>query len=170
MKRILTAAAIITVCAALRAGFWTHNAIPDTELIKIQTSNISVELVAAPAATGSIPQVPTDDAPTVTVDIGSTAPEYIVLPPEEKPIPEELAIQAETPETIPLTAAISAAAPQGSDPYRKDVYPNNVYSEELSYNSNGELIGKTTICPASGWWSGAARASVQRTTACTSLA
>ncbi|MEG2013141.1 MAG: hypothetical protein RR063_08050 [Anaerovoracaceae bacterium] len=34
-----------------------------------------------------------------------------------------------------------------ADPYRTDVYPNKVYSEELLYDETGNLIGKTVTIP-----------------------
>ena len=34
-----------------------------------------------------------------------------------------------------------------ADPYHTDIYPNNVYSEELIYDADGNLIGKTTTYP-----------------------
>jgi len=44
----------------------------------------------------------------------------------------------------PSRQDIASAA---SDPYRTDVYPNNVYSEEYLYDVEGNLIGKTTTIP-----------------------
>lgn len=40
-----------------------------------------------------------------------------------------------------------SAPPAVADPYHTDVYPNNVYSEELIYDKGGNLIGKTTTIP-----------------------
>lgn len=43
------------------------------------------------------------------------------------------------PETSSTKSNVSSA-----DPYRTDVYPENVYSEELIYDAHGNLIGRTT--------------------------
>lgn len=41
--------------------------------------------------------------------------------------------------------------PSSTDPYHTDVYPENVYSEELFYDADGNLIGKTiTLSTESG--------------------
>jgi hypothetical protein len=55
--------------------------------------------------------------------------------------------KTETLETVPLLAATPTPAPQSGDPYHTDVYPNNVYAEELIYDAGGNLIGKTTTYP-----------------------
>lgn len=55
--------------------------------------------------------------------------------------------KTETLETVPLLAATPTPAAQSGTPYHTDVYPNNVYSEELIYNNDGELIGKTYTIP-----------------------
>lgn len=53
-------------------------------------------------------------------------------------------------ETFKSTKA-SAPTPTESissdDPYRTNVYPENIYSEKLLYNADGELIGKTITYP-----------------------
>ena len=55
--------------------------------------------------------------------------------------------QPEILEAVPLAATTSTPAPQSDDPYHTDVYPNNVYSEELIYDADGNLIGKNTTYP-----------------------
>lgn len=70
-------------------------------------------------------------------------------------------------EEIPKSAAATEATPttavatSSDDPYRTDVYPENVYSEKLLYNADGELIGKsytipTTFGPDTIWIDGRA--------------
>lgn len=49
---------------------------------------------------------------------------------------------------VPVPVGIEEATSQNtSNPYRTDVYPDNVYSEELIYDADGNLIGKTTTYP-----------------------
>jgi hypothetical protein len=52
-------------------------------------------------------------------------------------------IKSDTEVLMPLTQSASAV----SDPYHTDVYPENVYSEELIYDADGNLLGKTTTIP-----------------------
>lgn len=76
-----------------------------------------------------------------------TAAELNSTPPisqrtEEKP--ELIAVEVDTSTPAPPAPPASATT---ADPYHTDVYPNNVYSEELIYNGDGEFIGKTITIP-----------------------
>jgi len=67
----------------------------------------------------------------------------------------EIDALAITPETAHAPAPAEAPKPEipaatttgSSDPYRTDVYPENIYSEEYLYDAEGNLIGKTTTIP-----------------------
>lgn len=83
------------------------------------------------------------------------APEAVEITAEkEEPTTASVTVDEPSPVIQETPAAPSAAipAPQNSvpasaDPYHTDVYPNNVYSEELIYDADGNLIGKTITYP-----------------------
>lgn len=99
----------------------------DDESVLITTSSeakkISEDLTAEEEATAA--------TVTETAPISTVAVEPLVIVPSQ-----EL-----TPPPTPQTEAVSA------DRYYTDVYPNNVYSEELLYDADGNLIGKTVTYP-----------------------
>ena len=72
---------------------------------------------------------------TTTTTVSNTA--------EASPAAEETIQSAARPKATPATAATTSS----DAPYRTDVYPENVYSEKLLYNADGELIGKTITYP-----------------------
>jgi hypothetical protein len=110
------------------------------------------------------PQTGADEEVCQEANVSATAAVIteLVEPPEEPAVitlVEQIEPSAEkkdivaAPENTDVPAAELPIAPThlapsiAADPYRTDIYPSNVYSEELIYDADGNLIGKTTIYP-----------------------
>lgn len=145
MKKLLTAAILLTACAALCATMRSRNG--EIETVRGNTTMS----VTTPAPT----EMP--EPQTVCLAQNSELTEMA----EEEKVPAILASatpvyipeETSTPETEPaakaaeLPATSQTPSSNSTDPYRTDVYPKNVYSEELIYDADGNLIGKTTTYP-----------------------
>jgi hypothetical protein len=62
------------------------------------------------------------------------------------PVAEPAVTAAEPSATVQVIASQTTPS-SGTDPYHTDIYPENVYSEEFIYDTDGNLIGKTTTYP-----------------------
>lgn len=150
MKKLIVITLVIAACAALCAPVWPRSETGEVSTAKIekQTSTICAETSEEPEKTVE----PNQTAETMAVlmtekEEMDSAAELNSTPPifqrnEEKPEIIAVEVDASTP-TPPVPAASTTTA----DPYHTDIYPNNVYSEELIYNADGELIGKTITIP-----------------------
>lgn len=148
MKKLLTAAILLATCAALCAAVWSRNGEAET---------ISSDTVMSATAPTETPEPQTvclaqnseltetaeeEKAPAI---LASATPVYI---PEETPMPEaEPAVTAAEPSATVQVIASQTTPSSGTDPYHTDIYPENVYSEEFIYDTDGNLIGKTTTYP-----------------------
>ena len=148
MKKLLTAAILLATCASLCAAVWSRNGEAET---------ISSDTVMSTTAPTETPEPQTvclaqnseltetaeeEKAPAI---LASATPVYI---PEETPMPEAEPVvsAAELPATT-QTSASQTPPSNSTDPYHTDIYPENIYSEELIYDTEGNLIGKTTTYP-----------------------
>lgn len=156
MKMKTRSVLAITACTVLCALVWAW--VPTGGEVTEQMPNAAVS--AETAAAESVPEITlsSDDEP-VRIAIQSEPNEG----PENLTAEEEVAAMTIT-ETEPFPAAavepsvivssqelIPAPEPQtatvSSDPYHTDVYPDNVCSEKLLYDADGNLIGKTITYP-----------------------
>lgn len=145
MKKLIRTAVIITACAGLCAGVWPQNGTPKEVPPEPVKSAVSAKLptMAAPACAMPVEgaslqaTISTEEESrvTTTATVSNTANAY--------PAAGETLQSAATPKATPATAATTSS----DDPYRTDVYPENIYSEKLIYNTGGELIGKTITYP-----------------------
>lgn len=144
MKKLLTITLVIAACAALYAPVWPRMDAGE------ELPAAAVEMRTAPVCAEIFPEQRTPAVQTETAEELMAekeevpATEVVTTPaPTEAPEPESQAIEAESETPAPTPQS----APAASDPYHTDVYPNNVYSEELIYNEDGNLIGKTATIP-----------------------
>lgn len=132
MEKMLIGAVTIAACVALCAAVW-----PQTGAVEEVRHEANVSVTAATVTELVEPH----EEPAVITSVESMEPsagkEDTVAAPENVDAPA-----AELP-TAPAQTAPSTAV----DPYHTDIYPNNVYSEELIYDVDGNLIGKTTTIP-----------------------
>ena len=156
MKKATANAFAIAACAALCALVWAW--VPTGGEVTEQMPDAAVSAEAAAA----------ESAPEITLS-SDDEPVLISMQTEPNKGPEDLAAAEEaTAMTVTETAPIPAAAVEPpvivtsqeptppstsqteavrADPYHTDVYPNNVYSEKLLYDADGNLIGKTITYP-----------------------
>lgn len=145
MKKLIKTAVIITACVGLCVGVWPRN-------------DASMEVPAEPAKSAMSAKLPTVAAPACAMPVEGASLQATISTEEESrvtttttvsntaeasPAAEETLQSAATPKSTPATAATTSS----DDPYHTDVYPENVYSEKLLYNADGELIGKTITYP-----------------------
>jgi len=143
MKRIVAVVVMIAACGALCALVWPQSSTGEKVSAEVVSSAISAEEVGAKASsepTADTLELPTEptaekgkqfdgDSPAATSDAMSVP----------KPAPK----LTESP-TLAIPATTTA---YGADQYHTDVYPENVYSEEYLYDSEGNLTGKKTTYP-----------------------
>ncbi|MEG0598076.1 MAG: hypothetical protein RR502_08530, partial [Oscillospiraceae bacterium] len=105
------------------------------------------------------PLVIAHDPLCVAAEMPTAMPQSTTVPITDSSPVDESAVQ--TSDSLPKIEAAIPAAPEAktplqpaqsasgasADPYHTDVYPNNVYSEELLYDETGNLIGKTVTIP-----------------------
>ena len=132
MKKMLIGAVTIATCVALCATVWPQTGAGEEAR---QEAHVS----ATAAAVAELVEPPEEPVVTTMVEFVEPSAEKkdIVATPENADAPA-----AELP-TAPAQPALSSTA----DPYHTDIYPNNVYSEELIYDAGGNLIGKTITYP-----------------------
>lgn len=125
MKKLIAATLTIAACAVLCVGLWPRN--PE-----------SAELVARPPQTELYVELVLITAPApittaaVTTEKEETPARNVTPPPEPICTPEEkIKVTAAEPVTPSPTAQVQTPPPTSADPYYTDIYPNNVYSEEL---------------------------------------
>ena len=132
MKKMLIGAVTIATCVALCATVWPQTGAGEEAR---QEAHVS----ATAAAVAELVEPP--EEPVVTTMVES------IEPSAEK---EDAAAAAENTDTpaVELAAAPAQSAPStAADPYHTQIYPNNVYSEEYLYDSEGKLIGKKITYP-----------------------
>ena len=133
MKRIVAVVVILAACGALYALVWPQRSAGEKVSAEVVSSAISAEEVGTKA-----PSEPTADMLELPTE--PTAEKEKQLD-GDAPTPAPKSRQAPT-----LATSITTVADNG-DPYHTDVYPENVYSEEYLYDSEGNLIGKKTTYP-----------------------
>lgn len=156
MKMKTRSALAITACTALCALVWAW--VPTGGEVTDQMANAAVSVETSAAESAPEIAFSSDDEP-VLITMQSepnkdpenlTAREEVAAMTitEAEPIP---AAAVKPPETVSSQELIPAPEPQtatvSSDPYHTDVYPDNVYSEKLIYDADGNLIGKTITYP-----------------------
>lgn len=156
MKKVIANTLAITACAALCALVWAT--MPTGGQVTDQMPNAAVSVETAEVKPEPQTTSFSDDEPVLITMQSESNKDSEILAAEEdanavtvtevKPVPTTAVEAAEivpsqvlTPMPTPQPAAISA------DPYHTDVYPNNVYSEELLYDADGNLIGNTITYP-----------------------
>ena len=150
MKKRFAAAILIAACVALCAAVWPQSGAGGKMPAGADSGEfgINVDGLAQPTSESIIAL--SDDTPVVlTAEHAAPEPVEVIAEKEEfpdKPLPTE-APSPGMQETPAATPAPQNSAPASTDPYHTDVYPNNIYSEELVYDANGNLIGKTVTYP-----------------------
>ena len=132
MKKMLIGAAILAACVALCATVWPRTGAGEEVHQKANegiTAAIVTERVKPPTKPATITMVESIELSAEKKDIVA-APKNTDTPAADLP-------------AAPARTASSTAA----DLYHTDIYPNNAYSEELIYDADGNLIGKTTTYP-----------------------
>lgn len=150
MKKLITAAITIAACAALCAPVWPQTGagekVPTAE-VKMRTTPICAEVLAEQEQSAmsiispEMPANPQAEKEDAAVNKTGTIPE-----PTKASEQGAQPIAAEVNVLVPMSTA-PATSPSDADPYHTDVYPENVYSEELIYDADGNLIGKTITIP-----------------------
>ena len=148
MKKLLIGTVTITACVALCAAVWPRPTMAENVPTQAQSPAVGTVIEAQEAETETV-SLSVDEAkpePVTTSADEQEPPEAVSIQPEEPP-DEQIITPAHTP--APTTPA-QEPSPQShsSDPYRTDIYPNNVYSEELIYDEDGNLLRKVTTFPA----------------------
>lgn len=132
MKKILIGAATIAACVALCATVWSQTGTGEEVHQEINVG-------ATDATVAELVELPEEPEIITMVESMETL--------AEKEDAVAAAENTDAPATD-LPAAPAQPAPSTiADPYHTDIYPNNVYSEELIYDADGNLIGKTTTYP-----------------------
>lgn len=145
MKTLIKTTVIITACAGLCAGVWprnsTHKQVP-AEPVK---STVSAELPTISAPQNYLPLEGAALEATVSAEkekMGVTTTPAVSDTADASPAEKGTSKGSAAQEAMPAAVATSS-----DDPYHTDIYPENVYSEKLLYNADGELIGKTYTIP-----------------------
>ena len=145
MKKLIKTTVIITACAGLCAGVWprnsTHKQVP-AEPVK---STVSAELLTMSAPQNYLPLEGAALEATVSAEkekMGVTTTPAVSDTADASPAEKGTSKSSAAQEAMPAAVATSS-----DDPYHTDIYPENVYSEKLLYNADGELIGKTYTIP-----------------------
>ena len=147
MKKILSVGIILTVCATLCGDPWLRSIEAGSSPAEVSVSTASQAqaevrtestLVAALTEMLPVPEsVMKEEAP----------PSEATQSPEPNHTPEAKPITTPAPPMEQSATQRLNAVPTGSDRYHTDVYQHNVYSEELIYDKDGNLIGKTVTTP-----------------------
>lgn len=135
MKKMLIGAITIAACVALCAAVWPQTGageeVRQEENAGATTATVE-PLVKPPAEPSEVTMLESME-PSAEKEDAAAAPENADTPAAELP-------------TAPVRPAQTAPSIVAG-PYHTDIYPNNVYSEELIYDADGNLIGKTTTYP-----------------------
>ena len=148
MKKLIALAIVIAACAALCASVWPRmgagEEVPAAKVIT-QTTPVCAEVLAEQEQS-AMPILSPETAATPQAEKEEAAVNEVSTIPELTKAPEQgaLPVAAEVNAPVPIESTVSYGT---ADPYHTDVYPENVYSEELIYDSDGNLIGKTTTIP-----------------------
>ena len=137
MKKILTTAIMITACAALCAAVWPRNDAGGKVPADAESADVGTYAKKLPQSMQREIYASSDDTPVMQA-AELRAPETV-----EKTAEKEEAMAA----PLAVIPAPQNSAPAYAAPYHTDVYPNNVYSEDLIYDTDGNLIGKTYTIP-----------------------
>lgn len=148
MKKLIKTAVIVTACVGLCAGVWSRNGTGKEVSAAPVKSAASAEFPAVSTPRNALPIEGAPLEATVSAEkekMGVTTTPAVSDTADASPGAEGIPQSAVPPKATQISAAATISA--GSDPYHTDVYPENVYSEELLYNSDGELIGKIYTIP-----------------------
>jgi hypothetical protein len=156
MKMKTRSVLAIEACVALCALVWAW--VPTGGEVTEQMPNAAVSAETAIAESAPETTLSSDDEPVrITMqsepnkdpeDLAAAEEATAMTITETEPIP---AAAVEPPGIVSSQELVPAPEPQtttvSSDPYHTDIYPNNVYSEKLLYDADGNLIGKTITYP-----------------------
>lgn len=145
MEKLIKIAVIITACVGLCGGVWPRNgtgkevpAVPVKSAASAEFSVVSAPRNALPIEDAPLEAAVSTEKEKMEVTTTPTVSDTADASPAEKGTSKSSAAQ----EAMPAAVATSS-----DDPYHTDIYPENVYSEKLLYNADGELIGKTYTIP-----------------------
>lgn len=141
MKNRVKSIAAITACVGLCAAVWASQSKGEDAPAASAAPNVGAQIAA---------DAPAPERILLSADgtLLETAPSQISyssaasMQEERGSSPTATKEPTSVPETSSTKSNVSSA-----DPYRTDVYPENVYSEELIYDADGNLIGRTTTIP-----------------------
>lgn len=143
MKKLIADIAIIAACVALCAGVWASQPRnEDTPAASSTAPNGDAQITAYVPAPERI--LLSDDG--TQLEAASTQNLYPSAVSMQKEKRAALSTASKEPTSASKTASTKSSG-SSADPYRTDIYPENVYSEEYLYDADGNLIGKTTIIP-----------------------
>ena len=142
MNNKVKSIAAITACVGLCAAVWASQPKGKDTSAASAAPNSDAQIAARAPAPKKIPL--SDDVTLLeAASPQNLYPSVVSMQKEER---TALSPAAAEPTSVPETPSTKSNG-SSADPYRTDIYPQNVYSEECLYDADGNLIGKTTTIP-----------------------